>query len=51
MQLNTNIMLDCAKKIKEFKEIFQNNIIYPPLFGKTKLKKENLVSAMLEQKI
>lgn len=37
------------KKIKEFKEIFQNNIIYPPLFGKTKLKNENLVSAMLEQ--
>lgn len=35
--------------IKDFKEIFSDNIVYPALFGKTKIKNENLVLAVLEQ--
>ena len=35
--------------IKEFKEVFAGNIAYPALFGKTKIKNENLVMAVLEQ--
>ena len=36
-------------KLKEFKEVFAGNIAYPALFGKTKIKNENLVMAVLEQ--
>lgn len=36
-------------KIKDFKDVFYNNIVYPALFGKTRIKNENLVLAVLEQ--
>lgn len=36
-------------KIKDFKDIFYSNIVYPALFGKTKIRNENLVLAVLEQ--
>lgn len=36
-------------KIKDFKDVFYSNIVYPALFGKTRIKNENLVLAVLEQ--
>ena len=36
-------------RLKHFKDVFKTNIQYPALFGKTKLKNTNLVSAKLEQ--
>lgn len=37
--------------IKEFKNVFYENIIHPALFGKSKLKNEKYVSCSLEQLI
>lgn len=39
------------KDIKNFKTIFFENIVHPPLFGKTKLNNTKYVTCVLEQLI
>ncbi len=47
---NIELINDSDKKaLNEFKNIFMDNIKYPPLFGKAKLNYENIVTASLEK--
>lgn len=47
---NIELINDSDKKaLNEFKNLFADNIKYPPLFGKVKLNYENIVAASLEK--